>query len=62
MMFLGSIKESSRFLKKAAQKLFRIWGMGFDGATALTPAQKSLFGSLSSEKEPLPSRLAADSI
>jgi hypothetical protein len=33
-----SLKESSRFLKKAAQKLLLCWAMGFVGDDAHGPA------------------------
>jgi hypothetical protein len=47
------LKESSRFLKKAAQKLFLLWAMGVISQTPIAQINKSLFASFSSEKEVL---------
>ncbi|HTJ90299.1 MAG TPA: hypothetical protein VL356_09010 [Acidocella sp.] len=44
-------KESGRFLKKAAQKLFFCWAMGGVGDNAHGPEQQSFFASFCSQKE-----------
>ncbi|HEY1856518.1 hypothetical protein [Acidocella sp.] len=44
-------KESSRFLKKAAQKLFLCWAMGCVGDNANGPEEQSFFASFCSQKE-----------
>jgi hypothetical protein len=58
---LVQAKKEAAFLKKGdapcgrRKKLLLSWVMGFGSANAHCPANKSLFGSFSSEKEPLPS-------
>jgi hypothetical protein len=49
---LKSKQESSRFLKKAAQKLLRLRAGGVETSTA--QEQKSFFASFCSQKEGLP--------
>jgi hypothetical protein len=49
----GARKGSSRFLKKAAQKLLLLWGMGIARAVPMPQRSKSLFASFSTEKEVL---------
>jgi hypothetical protein len=49
--------KSSRFLKKAAQKLLLLWGMGAARAAPMQQSNKSLFASFSTEKEVLAYRL-----
>jgi hypothetical protein len=47
----ASIEESSRFLKKAAQKLLLCWAMGCVSDNAHDPASQSFFASFCSQKE-----------
>jgi hypothetical protein len=54
----GFKEESSRFLKKAAQKLLRCWVMGVVADTAHGPANQSFFASFCSQKEGLLFRLS----
>jgi hypothetical protein len=44
------IKESSRFLKKAAQKFLLCWVMGVVGDNAHDPAEQSFFATFCSQK------------
>jgi hypothetical protein len=51
---LSQKEERSRFLKKAAQKLFLCLAMGVVGADALAQMNKAFFSSFCSQKEAFP--------